>query len=328
MNFLLCRQFIHFAGIPTFGTSSTLQPGFSQPPFGQATPSSLTPSSHSSGHSSHSSGAFAPGASSSGFPTPTGPSGAFDSSSNFPAAPPPPPQSTATSFGSTVPSHSTGFGHSSHSSHPSSHGTGGTGFGSGSQSGAPFAGPSASPNSFTGSLPSSGFIGGNDGSIGNNQGNNQFGSNNQGQFSGSNNDDGSGNGDYSAIPGIAGADYPIFAEIPRTSFDCKTQAFPGYYADVEAQCQVFHVCALNRTYDFLCPNGTIFSQESLVCVWWNQFDCQSAPGLFGNNAYIYDYSKNGQQSNSGNNGGFQSQGGNAGSGFSGIFDLPIRNCLG
>lgn len=166
-------------------------------------------------------------------------------------------------------------------------------------------------------MPSSGFVGGNDGNIGNNQGGQQFGSNNQGQFSGSNNDDGSGNGDYSAIPGVAGADYPIFSEIPRTSFDCKTQSFPGYYADVEAQCQVFHVCALNRTYDFLCPNGTIFSQESLVCVWWNQFDCQTAPNLYGNNAYIYDYSKTGQQSNSGNNGGFQSSGGNAGSGFPG-----------
>lgn len=101
-------------------------------------------------------------------------------------------------------------------------------------------------------------------------------------------------GDYSAIPGTPGVDYPIYTEIPKTSFDCKNQQFPGYYADVEAQCQVFHICALNTTFNFLCPNGTIFSQEHLVCVWWNQFDCNSAPGLFGNNAYIYDYSKTGQ----------------------------------
>lgn len=47
---------------------------------------------------------------------------------------------------------------------------------------------------------------------------------------------------------------------------------------------------MNRTFNFLCPNGTIFSQETLVCVWWNQFDCNSAPGLFGNNANLYDYS--------------------------------------
>lgn len=37
-------------------------------------------------------------------------------------------------------------------------------------------------------------------------------------------------GDYSAIPGNPGADYPIYTEIPKTSFDCKQQQFPGYYA--------------------------------------------------------------------------------------------------
>ncbi|EDV93395.1 uncharacterized protein LOC6564416 [Drosophila grimshawi] len=96
-------------------------------------------------------------------------------------------------------------------------------------------------------------------------------------------------GDYSAIPGVAGVDYPIYAQVPRTNFDCTQQPLPGYYADIEAQCQVFHICALNRTYSFLCPNGTVFSQETLVCVWWNQYDCVSAPSLYANNAYIYDY---------------------------------------
>ncbi|KAG5681442.1 hypothetical protein PVAND_010878 [Polypedilum vanderplanki] len=102
-------------------------------------------------------------------------------------------------------------------------------------------------------------------------------------------------GDYSAIPGEPEIDYPIYSEIPETSFDCSQQEYPGYYADVEARCQVFHICALNKTFDFLCPNGTIFSQETLVCVWWNQFDCNSAPGLFANNANLYDNnSQNGQ----------------------------------
>lgn len=100
-------------------------------------------------------------------------------------------------------------------------------------------------------------------------------------------------GDYSAIPGEPDVDYPIYSEIPETSFDCNQQEFPGYYADVEARCQVFHICALNKTFDFLCPNGTIFSQENLVCVWWNQFDCNSAPGLFGNNANLYDNTQTG-----------------------------------
>lgn len=110
-------------------------------------------------------------------------------------------------------------------------------------------------------------------------------------------DDGSyANGDYSAIPGVPGEDYPIYSIIPQTDFDCKQQQWPGYYADVFTKCQVFHVCAQNRTFDFLCPNGTIFSQENLVCVWWNQFDCDSAPSLYENNANIYDYSQNGQNS--------------------------------
>lgn len=127
-------------------------------------------------------------------------------------------------------------------------------------------------------------------------------------------DDGSYNGgDYSAIPGTPGVDYPIYSEIPKTSFDCKQQPLPGYYADIEAQCQVFHICALNTTFNFLCPNGTIFSQEALVCVWWNQFDCNSAPGLFGNNAYIYDYSKTGQSQDGSN--GFSGQGSSFDGGF-------------
>ncbi|KAL3277835.1 hypothetical protein HHI36_013177 [Cryptolaemus montrouzieri] len=97
-------------------------------------------------------------------------------------------------------------------------------------------------------------------------------------------------GDYSAIPGIPGDDYPIYSEIPETSFQCDQQQYPGYYADVETRCQVFHICANNKTYNFLCPNGTIFHQEYLVCVWWNTFDCNLASSLYNINANIYDYS--------------------------------------
>ncbi|CAG9815313.1 unnamed protein product [Phaedon cochleariae] len=102
-------------------------------------------------------------------------------------------------------------------------------------------------------------------------------------------------GDYSAIPGEPDKDYPIFSYIPETSFSCDQQQYPGYYSDVETRCQVFHICANNKTYDFLCPNGTVFHQEHLVCVWWNQFDCNSAPSLYGINANIYDRSITGSQ---------------------------------
>ncbi len=44
----------------------------------------------------------------------------------------------------------------------------------------------------------------------------------------------------------------------------------GYYADPEAQCQVFHVCGRSlegQGWTFLCPNGTIFNQNYFICDW-------------------------------------------------------------
>merc|ERR1712106_1281942 len=65
-----------------------------------------------------------------------------------------------------------------------------------------------------------------------------------------------------AIPGVPGDDYPILAEVPETSFLCDGQADGGYYADPEAECQAFHICANDGNggltkYSFLCPNGTL-----------------------------------------------------------------------
>ena len=41
-----------------------------------------------------------------------------------------------------------------------------------------------------------------------------------------------------SIPGTPLTDYPTYAEIPKTNFKCSDQTLPGYYGDVEAQCQV------------------------------------------------------------------------------------------
>jgi len=87
------------------------------------------------------------------------------------------------------------------------------------------------------------------------------------------------------IPGVPGDDYPIFAEVPETSFLCDGQADGGYYADPEAECQAFHICANDgnggRTkYSFLCPNGTIFQQQYFVCDWWFNVDCSLAESLY------------------------------------------------
>lgn len=66
----------------------------------------------------------------------------------------------------------------------------------------------------------------------------------------------------------------IRAEITDT-FSCENRGY-GYYADVENECQIFHVClpVMNaderkeRTFrwSFICPEETVFSQQVFTCV--------------------------------------------------------------
>lgn len=73
------------------------------------------------------------------------------------------------------------------------------------------------------------------------------------------------------VPGIPGVDYPTYTPdtIPETSFDCKQQERPGYYSDPEARYQVFWICQADGRADrFVCPIGTLFSQNYFVCDWW------------------------------------------------------------
>nr|XP_012228897.1 PREDICTED: LOW QUALITY PROTEIN: uncharacterized protein LOC105675957 [Linepithema humile] len=89
------------------------------------------------------------------------------------------------------------------------------------------------------------------------------------------------------IPGVAGKDYPLFRKVPQTRFDCDRQQHPGYYADPEADCQAFHVCQRGGRKDsFLCPNGTLFNQERLVCAWWNTVDCPRAQSFYSINEAV------------------------------------------
>merc|ERR1712117_995050 len=88
-----------------------------------------------------------------------------------------------------------------------------------------------------------------------------------------------------SVPGIPGEDYPIYAEVPETAFTCDGQVDGGYYADPEAEGQVFHICTADGAgglakYSFLCPNGTIFNQNYFICDWWFNFDCAEAEGLY------------------------------------------------
>ena len=94
-----------------------------------------------------------------------------------------------------------------------------------------------------------------------------------------------------AVPGIPGEDYPIYAEVPESGFSCDGQVDGGYYADPEAQCQVFHICTADGAgglaqYSFLCPNGTVFNQNYFICDWWFNFDCAEAEGLYGLNEQV------------------------------------------
>ncbi|XP_076047244.1 uncharacterized protein LOC143028759 [Oratosquilla oratoria] len=129
-----------------------------------------------------------------------------------------------------------------------------------------------------------------------------------GAFNGGNN--GRGNGGYSYGPsqeelellelasnipggGVAGEDYPVLAEVPETRFACEDTGYPfGYFADTddEAGCQVFHVCQTRpngyQKDSFLCPNGTIFNQQYLVCDWWYNVDCSQSAEFYSVNELI------------------------------------------
>ena len=71
----------------------------------------------------------------------------------------------------------------------------------------------------------------------------------------------------------------------RSLFFIVYPSFKGYYADPEAECQVFHICTSDgqgglAKYSFLCPNGTIFNQNYFICDWWFNFDCAEAADLY------------------------------------------------
>merc|ERR1712001_629107 len=81
-------------------------------------------------------------------------------------------------------------------------------------------------------------------------------------------------------PGIPGQDYPTldFYNLPATSFECRGRINGGFYSDEEAFCQMYHMRVAEasgsfKKFSFLCPNGTIFNQEKLVCDAWFNVDC-------------------------------------------------------
>ncbi|XP_066970304.1 U-scoloptoxin(01)-Er1a-like [Macrobrachium rosenbergii] len=76
---------------------------------------------------------------------------------------------------------------------------------------------------------------------------------------------------------------PFLDAVPRTLFSCVDRPY-GYYADVEANCQVFHICLNNAQWDFLCPNQTQFNQEYFVCDHPVNVDCDLSESLYSLNS--------------------------------------------
>ncbi|RWS27676.1 glycine-rich cell wall structural protein 1.8-like protein [Leptotrombidium deliense] len=105
-----------------------------------------------------------------------------------------------------------------------------------------------------------------------------------------------------SIPGVPDQDYATFKAVPQTNFKCSDHKLPGYYGDMEAKCQAFHVCQANGRQDsFVCPIGTVFNQQLFVCDWWNNFRCEETPNFYELNANLYDYSKGGGPGPTGGN---------------------------
>ncbi|XP_056632092.1 uncharacterized protein LOC130890820 [Diorhabda carinulata] len=73
------------------------------------------------------------------------------------------------------------------------------------------------------------------------------------------------------------------------SFHCEGRDY-GYYADVENDCQLFHVClpvtysdGRNQTFrwSFICPEETVFNQEMFTCTRSDEaIDCAESPRYY------------------------------------------------
>ncbi|KAL3277017.1 hypothetical protein HHI36_012379 [Cryptolaemus montrouzieri] len=78
----------------------------------------------------------------------------------------------------------------------------------------------------------------------------------------------------------------VNAQITKSSFSCDGRV-SGYYADVGAGCQVYHMCdGLGRKFSFVCPNATLFQQRMLICDHWFMVNCSRSESDYGANLLI------------------------------------------
>ncbi|XP_025828976.1 uncharacterized protein LOC108744549 isoform X1 [Agrilus planipennis] len=83
-----------------------------------------------------------------------------------------------------------------------------------------------------------------------------------------------------------------FDNLPDTNFSCVGKVIGGYYADLETNCQMFHVCTIGQLDEpmdirFLCLNGTVFDQETRVCERIDEVDCSKSEKFYSLNLELY-----------------------------------------
>ncbi|CAG9861920.1 unnamed protein product [Phyllotreta striolata] len=86
-----------------------------------------------------------------------------------------------------------------------------------------------------------------------------------------------------------------FDNLPDTNFSCVGKVIGGYYADLETNCQMFHVCTIGQLDEpmdirFLCLNGTVFDQETRVCERIDEVDCTKSEQFYSLNLELYGHS--------------------------------------
>nr|XP_023026288.1 uncharacterized protein LOC111514283 [Leptinotarsa decemlineata] len=87
-----------------------------------------------------------------------------------------------------------------------------------------------------------------------------------------------------------------FDNLPDTNFTCVGKVIGGYYADLETNCQMFHVCTIGQLDEpmdirFLCLNGTVFDQETRVCERIDEVDCSKSERFYSLNLELYGNSQ-------------------------------------
>jgi len=80
-----------------------------------------------------------------------------------------------------------------------------------------------------------------------------------------------------------------WADMPNVTFtfDCTDRPI-GFYADLEFDCMIFHMCDEDgRRIPYMCGNNTSFNQKFRVCDWTYNVDCPNSPNWYYLNDLTY-----------------------------------------